>query len=66
MIFKITYTYNNKPYKPMRIRNCTSELHAKMRLSDYLEKKHGNGDLVITSCYAEDGIFNMFGDIFKG
>ena len=65
MNFLIDYDYGTLKNKRTRVKNCVNELGAKMKLFNYLERKHGKAELVITSCYAEDGIFGMFGDIFK-
>lgn len=41
-----------------------SDLHAKVKLEDYLKRKHKDFEkLVVVSC-TED-IFSIFGDIFK-
>ena len=66
MTFTIEYSYNNSPRKKMKVKNCMSELHAKMKLGRYMESKHGKGELAVFNCICGDGIFgDIFNDIFK-
>jgi hypothetical protein len=56
--------------KEIKINNCLSELHAKVKLEQYLKKKHSNfNKLVITSCRKDimgnfNDVFGNFKDIF--
>ena len=48
----------------IKVKNSMSDLHAKIKLEDYLKRKHKDFEkLVVVSC-TED-IFSIFGDIFK-
>lgn len=49
----------------MKIKNCMGELHAKIRLGDYLKKKHSNFKSLVIKSIKPD-ISNVFGDIFGG
>jgi hypothetical protein len=60
----IDYEYGALKTKRIRIKNCVSEFEAKCKLDDYLHRKHGEGTLLISNCYAEDG-FEFLKDIFK-
>ena len=56
---------------PIKVKNCTSDIHAKIRLESYLKKHNSNfGNLVVTNCiedYSTMGdIFSSFNDIFGG
>jgi len=47
----------------MRVKNCMSDLHAKVKLEDYLKRNHANFQrLVVYKCYPDlfGGIFNIF------
>jgi len=49
----------------MKIKNCLSDLHAKVRLEDYLKRRHSNFErLQVDSCHEENDLFKYFGDIF--
>lgn len=73
--FRIEYDVYFKSLKKehhiTRIKNCYSEMHAKIRLNDYLGDKHKDFDrLVVIKCQDEsmggiDEIFNMFGNAFR-
>lgn len=65
--FTITYTiyFNNgrNENKKMKVKNCTSELHAKTKLGNYLKSKHTNFDkLIISECEIDniDYLRNIF------
>ena len=47
----------------MKVKNCMSEIHSKIKLEDYLKKKHSNFQkLVINKCVDDIfGIFSMMG-----
>ena len=66
MNYLIDYSYGHLKDRRTRVKRCYSEFEAKGKLSDYLARKHGEAELVITQCYCEDDIFGMFGDIFGG
>jgi len=65
MDFRITYEYGIHTDKETVVKNCLSELHAKMKLQEWLRKKYGDGELRVFICNNND-IFSVFGDIFKG
>ena len=47
----------------MRIKRCMSDLHAKIRLEEYLKKNiDGFSRLVVYTC--KDDVNNPFGDVF--
>ena len=63
--------------KEIKIDNCSSSIHAQVKLEDYLKRKYINfQQLVVESCTEDflsgfgidgmDDIFGKFGDIFKG
>lgn len=70
MDFRITYQYvvyagkilNNKE---IVVKNCMGEMHAKIKLNEYLKKKYGEGELRVMTC-SNDDIFSAFGNIFGG
>jgi hypothetical protein len=48
--------------KQMKVSNCMSELHAKVKLEDYLKRKYNNfARLIVHSCI-EDKLDKIFGD----
>lgn len=48
----------------MKVKNCMSELHAKIKLEDYLKRKHNNfKQLVVYKCQMD--IFRIY-DFMKG
>lgn len=49
--------------KEIKIKNCTSKLHAQVRLEEYLKKKYSNFKQLIVNECTED-VMSMFGDIF--
>jgi hypothetical protein len=67
-ILNHTIFFVDRPTKThkIKIKNCLSDLHAKIRLGDYLKRKHSNFErLQVDSCHEESDLFNLFGDIFK-
>jgi hypothetical protein len=69
---KRTYTIDYRVYfkerlyqtHTMKIKNCLSEAHAKVRLEQYLQKKYYDFEsLVVTSCKVSTGL-ELFDDIF--
>jgi hypothetical protein len=51
------------PHKT-KVKNCMSELHAKVKLKDYLKNKHKDFKSInIISCH--DDYMGIFGDIFS-
>lgn len=67
--YLIEYSCNGKT-KKTRVKNCMSELHAKVKLGSFL-KSNGVNDFEITSCDKDvlselSGLFGgVFNDIFK-
>lgn len=58
--------FTSKPQEShtIKVKNSMSDLHAKVKLEDYLKRKHKDFEkLVVVSC-TED-IFSIFGDIFN-
>ena len=57
--------------KETKVKNCESELHAKVKLNEYVKKKYGAEftHIIIKSCIAQNtftnDIFKQFGDIFN-
>lgn len=48
----VFFTDGSNEEHTIRIKNCMSELHAKIRLEDYLKRKHNNFKSVnIFDCY---------------
>ena len=47
----------------MKVKNCMSEIHSKIKLEDYLKKKHSNFQKLVISKCVDDifGIFSMMG-----
>ena len=54
----IEYTISGK-LKKMRVKNCYTELHAKMKFSDYMERSNPDVGFYVQRCYEE-----IFGDVF--
>ena len=55
----------------IKVKNCTSDIHAKIRLESYLKKHNSDfGNLIVESCREDlgtlGGIFSSFNDIFGG
>ena len=65
MDFRITYHYGIHTDKEIVVKNCMGEMHAKIKLNEYLKKKYGDGTLLIMTCRNDD-LFSAFGDIFGG
>jgi hypothetical protein len=65
MDYRITYEYGIHTGKEIVVKNCMGELHAKVKLNDYLKRKYGDGVLIVLTC-SNNNAFNIFGDIFKG
>jgi hypothetical protein len=66
-ILNYTIFFVDRPAKThiIKIKNCLSDLHAKVRLDDYLKRKHSNFErLSVTGCFEERDFFENFGDIF--
>lgn len=61
--YDIYFTNKNKESHTTKVKNCLSELHAKVKLEDYLKKKNNNfSSLVVHKCTKDFfGIFNVFG-----
>ena len=64
--YNVYCTLRNFFDKETVIKNCMSELHAKVRLKEFLQKKYGREleDVRIFSCIEEgDDKFKLFGDL---
>jgi len=58
--------FTNKPQEShtIKVKNCMSDLHAKVKLEDYLKRKHKDFEkLVVVSCVKD--IFSIFGGLFN-
>jgi hypothetical protein len=65
--YSISFTDNSSlAGKEMKVKNCMSDLHAKIKLEEFLKKKHLKFKiLVVESCREDiDDIFEQFGKIF--
>ena len=53
--------------KETKVKNCMSEMHAKVKLNDYVKQKYGIEftHIIIISC-KEDGIAGLYNDLFGG
>ncbi|MFA5153280.1 MAG: hypothetical protein WC554_12020 [Clostridia bacterium] len=54
--------------KETKVKNCLSEMHAKVKLNDYVKEKYGDEftHIIIHVCKEEtNDIFNMFEDILN-
>lgn len=63
-IFLIDYTTTNLKNvvesHTMRIKNCDSEMHAKIKLAEYLKKHNKSNNLIIVDCFDDtSGIFSI-------
>lgn len=64
--YGIYFTNGKYESHEIKIKNCMSDLHAKIKLEEYLKKKYSNfKKLVVYSCTNNFGFENIFGDIFK-
>jgi hypothetical protein len=64
-IVNYTEYYTNKSHEKhsMKIHNCLSELHAKIRLGEYLRTKHTNfSTLTVHDC--KHDTLQIFNDLF--
>ena len=51
--------------KEMIVSNCMGELHAKVKLVDYLKSKYSDyKDIVVCSCGVHDDMLSDFADLF--
>lgn len=49
----------------MKVKNCLSDLHSKIKLESFMKKKFANfNKLVVTDC--QKGLPDIFGDFFGG
>jgi hypothetical protein len=62
--YGIYFTDGKYESHTMKVKNCMSEIHSKVKLEDYLKKKHSNFQrLVIYKCVDDIfGIFSMMGN----
>jgi hypothetical protein len=50
----------------MRVRNCHSDMHAKVKLDEYLKRKlPGYKQMFVSSCVEDRPSFGFFDDIFS-
>lgn len=65
-IIKYGVYYGNNKYESheTKVKNCLSELHAKIKLERWLEKKYENFTKLVVYKSEEDFI-SKFGDIFN-
>ena len=54
--------------KETKVKNCLSEIHAKIKLNDFCKKKYGieYTHIIITSCKEDDSINGLYNDLFGG
>ena len=65
--YLLTYSYRQgKLVKTgkMQIKNCDNELHAKIRLDDYLKRKIGDGVLEVSECEEHEDMVGYLRSIF--
>ena len=61
--YKIYFSNKSPTIHTTKVKNCMGELHAKIKLGEWLKKKHSDfKNLEIISC--KEDIVGMFGDIF--
>ena len=49
----------------IRVKNCMSEIHAKVKVEDYLKKKHKNFKRLVIVEWYRDNLSDLFSTIFK-
>jgi len=61
--YGIYFNDGNYESHTMKVKNCLSEIHSKVKLEDYLKKKHSNfQELVVFKCTHDVlGFFSMMG-----
>ena len=61
--YGVYFTNGHYESHTMKVKNCMSEIHAKIKLEDYLKKKHTDFQkLVVYKCIDDFlGIFDMMG-----
>lgn len=60
--YNIIYTDGTSESKLIRINNCDSQLHAKVRLDDYLQRNYPlYSRLEVINCVEDNALFQMFG-----
>lgn len=61
--------FNNGDYEShkIKVKNCMSEIHSKIKLEEYLKKKHPNfKQLVVYSCVQDFlGVYDLFGKMYE-
>ena len=63
--YKVKCVYENHFNKEMIVKNCMSELHARVKLNEYCSKKYKEYVcIIITECKEETDLLSGFGDIF--
>jgi hypothetical protein len=65
--YQVLFTDAAPVLQKMRVKNCMSELHAKIKLEDYLKRKHANfAQLAVLNCTEDLGdIFNFLNGLKK-
>ena len=60
--YNIIYTDGTSESKVVRIKNCLSHAHAKVRLDDYLQRNYLlYSRLEVINCVEDNALFNLFG-----
>lgn len=54
--------------KETKVKNCLSELHAKVKLNDFVKEKYGIEftHIIVHECKEDNDFLKMFGDILNG
>ena len=60
----IYYSDDSFHNKEMKIKNCMSEMHAKVKLEEYLKKHNSNFQKLVVYSATED-VLGIFGDAFN-
>jgi hypothetical protein len=66
--YGIHFTNGHYESHTTKVKNCMSDLHAKIKLEEWLKKKHSNfKELVIYKCNEDTlgGIFDFMGNPFN-
>lgn len=61
--YGVYFTNNHYESHTIKVKNCMSELHSKIKLEEYLKKKHDNyKSMVVYKCTHDFlGLFDMMG-----
>ena len=64
--YELGTSYGNNLNQKIKVKNCMSDIHAKIKLEAYLRKKNPSFKyLVVNKCYEENSFFSIYSDIFK-